>query len=207
MIRMSIRMAKHSINLLQAELIPVQPLWSLKRVVVLWGVVLAFMLTWIVISSMLLNSANNKKNDLKRINTSSNAQVEKLALKVKNHKPEAKLVAELEKLKLVLANKNFLTNQLTDKTQTYVSGFSTAMTELSNLHHKDISLHRVSINPNQLTFSGVARTPSVVPSWLAGFEHSQFLSGKRFVNFSLTENENSYTNFTVSSQTEVREVN
>lgn len=200
-------MAKYSINLLQAELIPVQPLWTLNRVAGVWGISLFIMLLWLIISSILLSSAVSKKNDLQRINTQNKAQLEKLELKVKNHKPDAKLVSRLANLKLVMANKTFLTKQLTDTSKTYVSGFSTAMTELSELHHKDISLHKVSIKQNQLVFSGVARSPSVVPSWLAGFERSQFLSGKRFVNFALSERDDSYTNFTVSSQNDVQEGN
>jgi hypothetical protein len=38
-----------------------------------------------------------------------------------------------------------------------------------------------------------------VPNWLSGFESSTFLSGKRFINFSLTENEQKLTEFVVSS--------
>jgi len=44
-----------------------------------------------------------------------------------------------------------------------------------------------------------------VPAWLAGFENSTFLSGKRFVNFVMKENEKSEIEFTVSSIGETNE--
>jgi hypothetical protein len=81
-----------------------------------------------------------------------------------------------------------------------VAGFASSMTELSLMHHKDISLQHVNITYQDLTFSGVARTPEAVPAWLAKFETSKFLSGKSFINFSLNENEQKLTEFLVSSK-------
>jgi len=45
-------MAKYSINLLQADLLPVKALWTLNRVVSLWGVALVTMLALIIISQL-----------------------------------------------------------------------------------------------------------------------------------------------------------
>ena len=89
--------------------------------------------------------------------------------------------------------------QLTDPTKTYSAGFSSAMAELAALHDKNISLQHVNIGHGNMTFSGIARTPDAVPNWLSGFESSTFLSGKRFINFSLIENEQKLTEFVVSS--------
>lgn len=198
-------MAKYSINLLQPELIPVQPLWTLNRVAAFWGLTLFIMLLWLAISHFTLSNALNEKVELERINARDKAQLASLELDIKNHKPDVKLVANLDNLKVVLSGKDYLIKQLTDSSKTYVSGFSTAMTELAELHHKDISLHKVIINQNQIVFNGVARAPGIVPHWLAGFEKSQFLSGKRFVNFALNESKDNYTNFTVSSKNTVQE--
>lgn len=198
-------MAKHSINLLQAELIPVQPLWTLNRVAAVWGVAFFFMLLCLVVGETLLHFSLTEKDQLERINTQTTAQVAALEAKIKKHKADAKLVSDLENIKFVMENKRFLIKQLTDESQAYVSGFSMAMTDLSDLHHKDISLNKVSINTQKITFSGLARAPGAVPSWLAGFENSTFLAGKRFVNFSLSESENNFTHFTVSSENDASE--
>lgn len=193
-------MAKHSINLLQVELLPKQALWTLNRVALVWGASFVIMMLWLIITQVLLSFSLSEQQDLQRVNNRSKAELEQLEVAIKNHKPDAKLEYRLETLKLAMANKAFLQKQLTDTTRTYVTGFSTAMTELAEFHHKDISLHSVSINTDEIVLGGVARKPNVVPSWLARFEKSQFLAGKRFVNFSLNENDNKYIEFSVRSE-------
>lgn len=192
-------MAKHSINLLQADLLPEKVLWTLKRVVSLWLVVLALMLLLIFFVQLKVSSLNAEFQALNSVNTKQQMQLQNLELKVANNRKNAQLLTQLETIKLVIENKKHLHQQLTDPTQTYSAGFSTAMAELAELHDKNISLQHVNIGHGNMTFSGLARTPDAVPNWLSGFESSTFLSGKRFVNFSLSENEQQVTEFTVSS--------
>ena len=192
-------MAKHSINLLQADLLPEKVLWTLKRVVSLWLVVLAVMLLLIFFVQLQMSSLNAEFQALNSVNTKQQMQLQNLELKVANNRKDAQLLTQLETIKLVIENKQHLHQQLTDPTQTYSAGFSTAMAELAELHDKNISLQHVNIGHGNMTFSGLARTPDAVPNWLSGFESSTFLSGKRFVNFSLSENEQQVTEFTVSS--------
>jgi hypothetical protein len=76
------------------------------------------------------------------------------------------------------------------------------MTDLSEMHSKNISLQKVFIDSEQLTFSGVASTPGAVPAWLALFESSSILSGKVFSDFSLNNginNGNNVIQFVVST--------
>lgn len=192
-------MAKHSINLLQADLLPEKVLWTLKRVVSLWLVVLTVMLLLIFFVQLQVSSLNAEFQALNSVNTKQQMQLQNLELKVANNRKDAQLLTQLETIKLVIENKQHLHQQLTDPTQTYSAGFSTAMAELAELHDKNISLQHVNIGHGNMTFSGLARTPDAVPNWLSGFESSTFLSGKRFVNFSLSENEQQVTEFTVSS--------
>lgn len=192
-------MAKHSINLLQADLLPEKVLWTLKRVVSLWLVVFAVMLLLIFFVQLQVSSLNAEFQALNSVNTKQQMQLQNLELKVANNRKDAQLLTQLETIKLVIENKQHLHQQLTDPTQTYSAGFSTAMAELAELHDKNISLQHVNIGHGNMTFSGLARTPDAVPNWLSGFESSTFLSGKRFVNFSLSENEQQVTEFTVSS--------
>ncbi|MBA6389755.1 PilN domain-containing protein [Colwellia sp. BRX10-3] len=192
-------MAKHSINLLQADLLPAQALWTLNRVVTLWVTALVVMLALIFIVQLQVNNLNA---EFATINSLNNAQVSKLAKlesAISNNRQDTKLLTELNTIKLVIANKEYLHEQLTDPTKTYSAGFSSAMAELAELHDKNISLQKVKIGNGNMTFSGIARTPDAVPNWLSGFESSTFLSGKRFINFSLTENEQKLTEFVVSS--------
>lgn len=192
-------MAKYSINLLQADLLPAKALWTLNRVIAVWLAALVVMLALIFIAQMQLSRLNAVFHAESALNSSQTVQLQNLEATISANRKDADLLAKLNTVKLVIANKQHLHQQLTDPTQTYSAGFSSAMAELAELHNKNISLQRVNIGNGNMTFSGIARTPDAVPNWLSGFESSTFLSGKRFVNFSLTENEEQLTEFVVSS--------
>ncbi len=192
-------MAKYSINLLQADLLPAKALWTLNRVIAVWLAALVVMLALIFIAQMQLSRLNAVFQAESALNSSQTVQLQNLEATISANRKDADLLAKLNTVKLVIANKQHLHQQLTDPTQTYSAGFSSAMAELAELHNKNISLQRVNIGNGNMTFSGIARTPDAVPNWLSGFESSTFLSGKRFVNFSLIENEEQLTEFVVSS--------
>ncbi len=193
-------MAKNSINLLQADLLPKQALVTLPKVVTLWSVVFLFMLSWAFLNQYQVTTLSAKHIDLSQEKAKQTKLLAQLQDKVKTNRASSKVIEELAMLKSFLKNKNVLLGELTDPTHTSVAGFASAMTELSMMHHKDISLRNVNITYQDLTFSGLARTPEAVPAWLAKFESSKFLSGKSFVNFSLNENEEKLTEFLVSSK-------
>lgn len=192
-------MAKYSINLLQTGLLPAKALWTLNRVIAVWLAALVVMMALIFFAQMQLSRLNAVLQAENALNSSQTIQLESLEAAISANRKDAELLAKLNTVKLVIANKQHLHQQLTDPTQTYSAGFSSAMLELAELHNKNISLQRVNIGNGNMTFSGIALTPDAVPNWLSGFESSTFLSGKRFVNFSLTENEEQLTEFVVSS--------
>ncbi|ARD43953.1 PilN domain-containing protein [Colwellia sp. PAMC 21821] len=192
-------MAKYSINLLQADLLPAKALWTLNRVVTLWIITLVVMLVLIFITQWQVNNLAAEFKVINAQNISQTSQLTNLELAISKNRQDTALLTQLSTIKLVIANKEHLHKQLTDPTKTYSAGFSSAMAELAALHNKNISLQRVNIGNGNMTFSGIARTPDAVPNWLSGFESSTFLSGKRFINFSLIENEQKLTEFVVSS--------
>ncbi|WP_426359755.1 PilN domain-containing protein [Pseudocolwellia sp. HL-MZ19] len=191
---------KHNINLLRPELIPVKPLWSLKRVCIVWAVVTVAMIGWILLSQNQLLKADERYAQLKSEKTMLNEQMARLENDLEAHKPSNKLKNKIDLLTLILNNKTRLHQELTDTTKTQVAGFAQSMTELSQNHHKGISLSEVRINNDAMVFSGLTKNPQSVPAWLAGFENSTFLSGKRFINFVMQENDDQVIEFTVSSK-------
>jgi len=193
-------MAKNSINLLQEDLIPKQALVTLPRVALLWSIVFVFMLSWAFLNDYQATQLDVKQLELKRIKANQDNLLAQLQDKLKTNQADSKVIEELTMLKHILKNKNVLLGELSDPTHTSVAGFASAMTELSAMHHKDISLQHVNITNQDLTFSGLARSPDAVPAWLAKFEASKFLSGKSFINFSLNENDQNLTEFLVSSK-------
>jgi len=168
-------------------------------VVTLWIITLVVMLVLIFITQWQVNNLAAEFKVINAQNISQTSQLTNLELAISKNRQDTALLTQLSTIKLVIANKEHLHKQLTDPTKTYSAGFSSAMAELAALHNKNISLQRVNIGNGNMTFSGIARTPDAVPNWLSGFESSTFLSGKRFINFSLIENEQKLTEFVVSS--------
>lgn len=190
---------KFDINLLSPELLPEQPLITLKRVVSIWMVVLAVMVSLSVMTGYQKDSLVAKSKRLSSQHQLLESQSETLKERVTNRTTDPQLEAELSSLKLIMRNKQALHGKLTDPNQTYVAGFANSMTELANYHHKDISLTQVIIKPEHVQFSGLARRPEAVPVWLSGFEKSTLLSGQEFKQMKLEEDEQKVTHFTISS--------
>lgn len=194
-----IAIGKHSINLLQAELIPEKPLWSLKRVVSLWCLVLLLMIGWVFFSQYQLSESEKRNQQLNAEQSILNDKSFALEKELVAHKPSNKLKEKIDLLKLVLSNKSQLHDELTDTSNTQVAGFAQSMTELSENHNRGISIKLMRINKEDIAFKGLTKSPELVPAWLTGFEKSTFLSGKKFINFTLQENENQQLEFIVSS--------
>jgi hypothetical protein len=196
---------KYSINLLQAELLPKQVLLTLKRVVISWLLVSSLMLVMAFFSQYQANNVAEQLKALNKVKVKQNKVLADLEKNIQQNKTDVKLTRELKTLKFVMSNKQALYQELTNRDTTYVGGFAKAMTDLSEMHSKNISLQKVFIDSENLTFSGLASTPGAVPAWLASFDSSSILSGKVFSNFSLNNvrrNGNDVIEFVVSTTNE-----
>ena len=196
---------KYSINLLQAELLPKQVLLTLKRVVISWLLVSSLMLVMAFFSQYQANNVAEQLKALNKVKVKQNKVLADLENNIQQNKIDVKLTSELKTLKFVMSNKQALYQELTNRDTTYVGGFAKAMTDLSEMHSKNISLQKVFIDSENLTFSGLASTPGAVPAWLASFDSSSILSGKVFSNFSLNNvrnNGNDVIEFVVSTTNE-----
>ncbi len=191
--------AKHSINLLQAELRPETPPLTLTRVVGAWAGLLALMIIWAVVTELDYSQSASRYDGLLKEKQQKTKLAKELEQQLQNRQVSSALVQNLSTLKLVMQHKGALLNKLTDSNETFAGGFVMAMNDLSTMHHKDIRLQTISINSSAMSFTGLARNPQAVPAWLAGFKNSKLLSGKAFVNFKLAKNEQDITEFVVSS--------
>ena len=193
---------KYSINLLQDELRPEQPLLTLPRVLLLWGLV--FLVT-LFVGFSIQNTERSLELEARQLTekkTEQNKEITLLKTKLANHKPSAALIAKEQTLQHIIANKKTIHNYLTNTDESYIDGFAEAMSDLALLHHKNISLTGIRINDHFVSFDGVARNAEAVPAWLTNFERSKVLSGRLFNQFQLNENENKYIEFNVSSSSQ-----
>ncbi len=190
---------KQSINLLTAELFPEQPLLTLLRVVGVWLGLLSVMVIWAVVTEVNYSQSSAKYDSLLIEQQQKQKLVQQLESQLKNRQVSPALMQNLGTIKVVIQHKNALLEKLSDFNETFAGGFVMVMNDLSVMHHKDIQLQKISINAKSISFTGLARNPQAVPAWLAGFKQSRLLSGKAFLNFKLTKNEQNITEFVVSS--------
>lgn len=191
---------KNNINLLQAELFPEQPLLTLTRVAGAWLGLLLLMLIWGIVTELNYNKSAATYDNLLREKQQKQKLAKELELQLQNRQVSPALKRDLATIKLVMQHKDALLHKLTDSNETFAGGFVMAMNDLSAMHHQDIRLQTISIDAQNMTFTGQARTPQAVPAWLAGFKKSRLLSGKAFVQFKLAKNEQNITEFVVSSE-------
>ena len=192
-------MIKSSINLLQDELVPKKPWLTLSTVVTIWGLSLLVTLAGAAYSHWQQSTTTQELALLNQENQTYSAQLEELKAKQISATADSQLTAELTSLKALTRNKRYLYGHLTNTEYSYISGFASAMAELSQLHNPDISLTRIHIQERQFYFAGLARKASAVPRWLANFEKSQVLAGQVFQQMHMEESENKLIAFQVSS--------
>jgi Tfp pilus assembly protein PilN len=191
--------AKHSINLLQAELYPQQALLTLNKVAMVWLALLLIMASWAFVTQLSLSQSANKHQALLQIKNQKQALSEQLEKQLADKQISPALLKKFDEMKHVLSRKKALFAKLTDSNQTFSGGFVMAMNDLSNMHNQGITIQTISINGQGMKFTGLAKKPQNVPAWLNGFEKSRLLSGKGFANFELAQNEQGVTSFVVSS--------
>jgi len=191
--------AKHSINLLQPEIFPEKQLLTLSRVAGVWSGLFLIMLIWAIVTEMNLRQSAAIYDGMLKEQQVKTTLAKNLEAQLQNRKISPALSQNLNTIKLVMRHKDALLNKLTNSKETFAGGFVMAMNDLSAMHHKDIRLQTISINAQDMTFTGLALTPQAVPAWLAGFKKSRLLSGKAFVHFKLAKNEDNITEFIVSS--------
>lgn len=197
--------AKHSINLLQPELMPEKVLITLPRVAAVWGIALAVMVAWALITQYQSKQLSNQYQIVKQENDRVKANASELEQQIATRRVDRQLAEKFAMMTLLMKHKHALHDKLTDPSRTFVTGFAAAMEELSAMHHQDIRLKEIHINNDDMSFTGLAKVPEAVPAWLAGFENSVLLSGKSFVHFKLSKNEQDMTEFVVSSKSSVEE--
>lgn len=191
--------AKHSINLLQAELYPQQASLTLNKVAMVWLALLLIMVSWAFMTQLSLSQSASKHQALLQIKNQKQALSEQLETQLAEKKISPALLTKFDEMKHVLSRKKALFAKLTDSDQTFSGGFVMAMNDLSSMHNQGITIQTITINGQGMKFTGLAKKPQNVPAWLNGFEKSRLLSGKGFANFELAQNEQGVTSFVVSS--------
>ena len=198
-------MSKTRINLLRDELIESKNILNLMNVVRVWVIFLLILLMISAFFSYQSSELETENRSLQTRNGQLSKQLDQYEALIENRRVDSKKVEQLNTLKFVFQNKKLIHRQLTDQTQVRLSGFANVMTELAEYHHPGISLEHVNIFNNSINIVGLAKNAETIPTWLTGFEGSQFMTNKTFNNFSITDDENGETQFMVTSNSRSEE--
>jgi MSHA biogenesis protein MshI len=80
-------------------------------------------------------------------------------------------------------------------------GYSGIMSSLTQLGKGNISLTKIHISGDNVSFTGFARSPDVVPNWVKSFENELHLVGRTFDQLEIKTDENGLVSFILNTKT------
>jgi MSHA biogenesis protein MshI len=190
------------VNLFPDTLKPKKERFTLTNVVASWLVVL------IVFGSAygyLSYRQQQLAQDLARIKQQESqfsSQLTELNTQLANHKPTAKKIEAVERLKLQIVDKKKALKAMDEHDESQQVGYSGAMRSLAELGRNDISLSAISIDANRLDMRGLAREAKAIPNWVNQFKSELNLVGRSFEKLVIGRNEQDIITFELKTKRE-----
>jgi MSHA biogenesis protein MshI len=115
------------------------------------------------------------------------------------HKPSAAKLAAIKRLKDDINAKKASLKMIDNFDEGMQVGYSGLMSSLTQIGKGNISLTKIYISGNDVNFTGFARTPDVVPSWIQSFESELHLVGRTFAQLDIKTDEKGVVSFTLNT--------
>ncbi|MGY5539526.1 MSHA biogenesis protein MshI [Vibrio brasiliensis] len=190
------------INLFPEEFKTKQDYFTLRNVVLIWGVLSAFLL----LSSAALVYQKTQLTQELQLYRSQVAEFEKqtavLNQRLSQHKPTPAKVAAVARLKLEIEAKRNSLKAVSEFDETQQVGYSGVMRSLAALGRNDISLSEISIDAVTLDLVGLARNPQAIPNWVNQFKSELDLVGRTFEKLKIGRNEQGIITFELKTTQE-----
>lgn len=188
------------VNLYPAHLKPKKEYFTLPTVLASWLVVGLFM-GGVYGYTQYQNSQQQQQIDQARQQSEQlNQQLKELQSLVAQHQPSPAKLAAVERLEVDVKGKEASLKAVAQFEQSQQIGYSGVMSALARLGRNDISLSSISIQPNTLNVSGLARNPSVVPNWIKQFKDELDLVGRSFEKLTIGRNEDDIVTFDLKTK-------
>jgi MSHA biogenesis protein MshI len=194
-----LQLSDDGVNLYPEHLKPTFDHFTFKNVVIGWviiGIVMA------IVSSVILFNHSEESNKLTHLTTESQKQMlelDQLNNKLASHKPSASKIAAVERLKKDIKAKEASFRAIDQLDNSSQIGFSGVMKSLTTIGKNDISLSKIYIQGESMSFSGLARNATVVPKWIQAFKSEMHLVGRTFGKLSIFHDENGHVTFTLTT--------
>ncbi|MBB1313179.1 MSHA biogenesis protein MshI [Aliivibrio sp. SR45-2] len=190
---------KPNINLYNDTLKPKTDYLTLPNVLISWGV--GMVLVGIIAGyyQWQLYGVENKVALASSQESIYNQELIEVNKKLAGHKPSAAKLAAIKRLKDDINAKKASLKMIDNFDEGMQVGYSGLMSSLTQIGKGNISLTKIYISGNDVNFTGFARTPDVVPSWIQSFESELHLVGRTFAQLDIKTDEKGVVSFTLNT--------
>ncbi|MGR6860556.1 MSHA biogenesis protein MshI [Aliivibrio salmonicida] len=188
------------INLYNDRLKPKVDYFTLPNVILSWGVGLA--LTGVVFGYYYwqVSQLDNQVMLLSSQERTKNQELSRLIQQLESHKPSAAKLAAIKRLKDDVESKQASLRIIANFDEGMQIGYSGVMSSLTQLGKGNISLTKIYISGENVNFTGYARTPDVIPSWVQSFDSELHLIGRTFDQLEIKTDEKGLVSFILNTK-------
>ncbi|PQJ88257.1 MSHA biogenesis protein MshI [Aliivibrio sifiae] len=190
-----------NINLYNDKLKPQVDYFSLKNVIVSWGIGLIFTGLFLGYYQWQLNQLESHISQLTSEENGYRQELSTLNKKLESHKPSAAKLAAIKRLQEDIQSKKASLKVIDNFDEGMQIGYSGVMSSLTQLGKGNISLTKIYISGDDVNFTGFARTPDVVPNWIKSFENELHLVGRTFDQLEIKTDEEGLVSFILNTKT------
>ncbi|MBD1558980.1 MSHA biogenesis protein MshI [Vibrio sp. S9_S30] len=191
---------EYHVNLYPDHLKPKKEFFTLPVVALSWLIVGAVMLSYYGFNEYQILTEKTKISRLSEQSKLLKTQLVELQAMLGEHKPSPNKLDAVVRIEEEIKSKEASLNAVGQFDNQKQAGYSGIMGALSRLGRNDISLSRITISQNTLNVSGLARTPSAVPSWIKQFRNELDLVGRNFEQFNIGRNDSDIVTFELQAK-------
>ncbi|OCH13220.1 MSHA biogenesis protein MshI [Aliivibrio sp. 1S165] len=190
-----------SVNLYSDKFKPQINYFSLQNIVISWGVGLLLASAFVGYYQYQLSQLNENIAQLSSEDNRYQHDLVTLNQRLESHKPSAAKLAAIKRLKEDVQSKKASLKVIDNFDDGMQIGYSGIMSSLTQLGKGNISLTKIHISGDNVSFTGFARSPDVVPNWVKSFENELHLVGRTFDQLEIKTDENGLVSFILNTKT------
>ncbi|WP_104400062.1 MSHA biogenesis protein MshI [Vibrio penaeicida] len=192
--------AQYHVNLYPEHLKPKKEFFTLPVVAASWLIVGLVMLSYYGFNEYQIRTEKTKIARLSEQSKVLKTQLSELKTMLGEHKPSPNKLDAVVRIEKDIKAKEASLNAVGQFDNQKQVGYSGIMSALSRLGRNDISLSQITISQNTLNVSGLARTPSAVPSWIKQFRSELDLVGRNFEQLNIGRNDDDIVTFDLQAK-------
>lgn len=193
---------KTRVNLLTPDLLPPELLISLERLAQVVVIVLLLggsLNAWFYFQN---DQLTTELSQHKQTNGDLKTRTKDLEQRISNHKPDARLVAQVAATDEKLQVKQRLLDELDRRSDITSEGFSTLMTDLAGVTAPKLWLTSFQAENQRFNFEGYSVQAQTVPFWVEQLKTTETLRGYAFSAINMEREPGLPISFTLSSKPE-----